>query len=413
MRRIRGKNDWALLSLARLVFHSLGDDLEAWRTVTEHWRALGKDLRHLEVPPELAPQLGVPLELSRRREAPQEDDDMTEAESTAIHEPKWKKRKSFDGSTCGYVACSRKAEGYVSGKRSTKEGQNGALWYGPACTPCVRGWHKTLRPISLAELAQQRNGLSDLAAVLDLEVGEVEQRLEAAGIDAKGRHWELRNPRNGAIMSAPTNGAPQGQAAQETVALAVVIPYDSIEAKTAEAQQTLVALQSFQITCQEQMDYASGYLQRVKGLWSELDEQRKQAGRPLNKKLQEIRNKFSPALDFLSQVEARLKQCIQEGYRLAQQAQAGAFQQAEAALEQGNLPGAALATQAAVASDVNLSPGISMRKLIRFQIMDPSQLPAPFWSPDPSKVQAAIDAGHRQIPGVHIWEEDNVAARRA
>ena len=91
------------------------------------------------------------------------------------------------------------------------------------------------------------------------------------------------------------NSVPQSPffaAAEETVALAVVIPYDSIEAKTAEAQQTLVALQSFQITCQEQMDYASGYLQRVKSLWSELDEQRKQAGRPLNKKLQEIRNSF-------------------------------------------------------------------------------------------------------------------------
>ena len=405
--RMTSKRDWATLSLARLVFHSLGDDLEAWQTVVEHWRALGKDLRFVEVPPELAPQLGVPIELARRREALQEDEDMTEVESTAAGEPKWKKRKSFDGATCGYVACHRKPDGYVAGRRSTKEGQNGALWYGPACNECIRAWHKSLSALPLAELAQQRNGLSDLAAVLDLEVGEVEQRLEAAGIDAKG------NPRNGAAMANSVPQSPFFAAAEETVALAVVIPYDSIEAKTAEAQQTLVALQSFQITCQEQMDYASGYLQRVKGLWSELDEQRKQAGRPLNKKLQEIRNKFSPALDFLSQVEARLKQCIQEGYRLAQQAQAGAFQQAEAALEQGNLPGAALATQAAVASDVNLSPGISMRKLIRFQIMDPSQLPAPFWSPDPSKVQAAIDAGHRQIPGVHIWEEDNVAARRA
>jgi hypothetical protein len=54
-----------------------------------------------------------------------------------------------------------------------------------------------------------------------------------------------------------------------------------------------------------------------------------------------------------------------------------------------------------------------MRKVIRFQVQDPSQVPAPYWSVDNAKIQAAIDAGTYQINGVSIWQEDNVSSRQS
>lgn len=399
---------------AQLVSHLLSGDkgIEVWRLVVEHWRAQGRDLKHLEIPPELASQLGVPMDVTKERrplrdDNEEEEESMTAADSSyagsAKNEPRWKKRKEFSGDECGYQGCTHKADGYVQGVRSTKEGKSDArgLWFGPACTSCVRKFHDTLVPLTLAQLAAQRNGASDLASILDIELGELQQRLEAAGIDERG------NP----LTTLQHNS--EVTARQESFAIEVVIPYDSIEQKSAEAQQTLSALGAFQITTQEQMDYASSYLQRVKALFKELDEQRLAISRPFVKRVKEVQSRFKPALNLLSEVEAVLKNRIQAGYAYAQQQQAAAFGQAEAALAQGDMPGAALATQQAVAADISLSPGISMRYQLKWEVLDVSQLPGICWSPDPAKIQALIDAGHREIPGVRIWEEPILAARRA
>lgn len=407
------------LKTAQLISHLLANEhgLEVWRLVVEHWKAQGRNLKFLEIPPELASQLDVPMDATkeRRREPPdeaeEEEERMTAASTaessytgSAKNEPRWKKRKEFSGDECGYQGCSKPADGYVQGIRSTKEGKNdaaqGRLWFGPACTACVRKFHPTLVPMTLAQLAQQRNGASDLASLLDIELGALQQRLEAAGIDERGQP-----------LTAVQHNS-EASAKQESFAIEVVIPYDSLAQKSAEAEQTLAALGSFQITTQEQMDYASSYLQRIKALYKELDEQRLAVSRPFVKRVKEVQSRFKPALQLLSQVEDVLKDRIQAGYAYAQQMQAAAFGQAQVALERGDQRGAAIATQQAIAADVTLSPGISLRPRLRWEVVDPSQVPGVLWSVDPVKVDAAIDAGYREIPGVRIWEEQGVAARQ-
>ena len=409
------------------------EDIESWRVVVEHWRAQGRDLRHLEVPPELASQLGVPMDMTkeRRRDDDEEgDDDMARAAATtdeteteyrgsAKGEPKWKKRREFDGDDCGYQGCTRKADGYVVGTRSTKEGKSGRIWFGPACTKCVRKWHDTLVPLTLAQLAQQRKGASDLATVLDLEVGEVRRRLQAAGIDENG------NPLGGAAPSSaevqqtpqsaalvPSNGQPQQTETGEfSFVVLVKIPFDAIAAIVGEMSQTLQSLEPFEIFNQDQMNYASSYLQRLKGLANQIELHRKEIAKPFQQQVKAIKAHFDPAADALSRVEALLKKKILDGYERAKASQAASFQQAEAAIAQGNTQGAALATQQAVASDMTLAPGISARTTIKWEIVDVSKLPSWAWSPDPAKIQQAIDMGHRQIDGVRIWEEAGLAAR--
>jgi hypothetical protein len=357
----------------------------------------------------------------RRRDSEEDDEETHMKKQTetvgeanagsATNEPTWKKRKEFDGTTCGYVGCTHDADGYVQGTRSTKEGANGRLWYGPACTPCVRKWHSTLVPMSLAQLAAQRTGASDLAGILDLEVGEVIKRLAAAGIDERGQKLAQQTAEAGATLAEVFAEPGAAIAQRQEYTIAVVVPFDSIEAVRSEMAQTLAGIAGFVITNQDQMDYASSYLQRVSGLSNEIDAARKAISKPFRKQVEAIQTYFAPALEALAEVKAGLKQCIQAGYQLAQQTQASAFQAAEAALASGNLQQAGLATQNAIAADLALPKGLSMRTRLRWEVVDPSQVPGPLWSIDATKVDAAIDAGHREIPGIRIWEDQSIAAR--
>jgi len=191
----------------------------------------------------------------------------------------------------------------------------------------------------------------------------------------------------------------------------VKIPFDAIGAIVTEMSQTLVNLAPFEIMSQEQMNYASSYLQRLKGLAQQIELHRKEIAKPFQLQVKKIKQYFDPADEALGKVEAVLKQKILAAYERARLAQAASFQQAETAIAQGDTTGAAIATQQAVAADMTLAPGISTRSTIKWEIVDPSKLPAWAWSPDPQKIQQAVDMGHRQIDGVRIWEEPILAAR--
>ena len=379
--------------------------LEDWQAVLEYWRGQGRDLKHLEIPPELAVALGVPLTVTvaKREVDMTEQDTETESFSTEL---KWKKRKEFDGKSCGIQGCNNKPDGYIAGKRATKESKNGRLWYGPACKACVSKAHPSLTPMSLAELAHQRNGASDLALVMDLEVGDVLKRLDSAGIDENGRLLK-----DALAADAIDETVEPLHPHIESFAIALSIPYDDMLAKKTEAEGTIVALQEFHITNQEQMDYASTYLARVKGLYKEIEAQRKDVSKPFRKQVEEIQKLFTPALERLLEVENLLKLKIQEGLARAQQAQQEAFVQTERALATGNLAQAAEAAQQAVASDVTLSKGVHTTSKLRFEVVSPADVPAWAWSPDPAKIQAAIDAGWTEIPGVRIFAQETVVSR--
>lgn len=344
-------------------------DFDTWDVLIGFWTKQGRDIAFLNVPSTILQQ----------REAR-----MIETK------PTWKKKKFFDGTECGYSNCKNPAEGYIA--ETTRPTKGGAsLWFGPACTPCVRRWHDTLTPMPLADLARQRNGASDLAVVLDVEVGEVLRRLQAAGIDERGQ--------------------PLAPGMALAVAENVAVPVPTLDAIVVETSEVLAFLNTFHVMNQQQMDMASGWLQDVKVKWATIEAQRKHYAKPLQDKIKEVQAYFKPALELLAGAESILKQKISEGALRAQAAQQAALAAAHQALQQGDMQGVAIATQGVQASDVSLTPGVSMRPIVRFEITDPGLLPPVFWSPDPVKVQGAIDAGHREIPGVRIWEEQSVASR--
>jgi hypothetical protein len=350
----------------------------------------------------------------------------------ALGTVKWKKRREFEGDMCGYAGCAKKADGYVSGVRSTKEGERDrrSLWYGPACVSCVSKWHPNLNPMSLAELAQQRNGASDLAAVLDIEVGEVHKRLAAAGVNERGQL--LNQPPQGQDMTQQTPSTALAVGVGENIAsavenhnISVAVPYSVIGAIRSEMAATAQALSEFVIRTQEQMDYASKYMQRVKGLLNEVEDKRKDIARPFRDVINNIQEHFNPVKIDLQNVEAMIKARIDEAYRWSQQQKAQSFVEAQGALAAGDHQGVAVATQGAMAADLSLAHGVSIRPKVCFEVVDTSQLPGIYWSPDPSKIQAYLDTldlnqlqdalatGYVIISGVLVWVDNTVAARAA
>ena len=337
--------------------------------------------------------------------------------------PKWRVQKYFTADLCGYLGCGSNAEGYVADTRPTKGGED-RLWFGPACGKCVEKWHPSLKPTSLADLARQRNGASDLALILDVEVGEVQKRLFKAGIDEKG------NPLGGFPQQQPQplqqQSVPETPVAMaEVVAAApqnaiivtqpVQIPVPMLKQVYDEGAAFIASLQNFHIYDQAGMDLANTIVKECKLKWQAIEKLRKQTTKPLRQKFTEAQGFFTPVLNLLAEGERILKQKITEGDQRAQQAQQAALLAAQAAHQQGDIAGVAMATQQAVAADIALPKGTSIRGNIRWQYVDFSLLPAEFWSyqPDSNKVQAAVDAGYYSIPGVRVWEEPIVSVRTA
>jgi hypothetical protein len=416
--------------------------LEDWRALLEFWQGQGKDLRHLEIPPELAEKLGVPLNVTKRPEVKEDsEEDMPRArkmdQGVVVNIPapqqqdtmqnfKWKKRKVFDGTSCGHVECNHISAGYILGTRSTKDGKNGQIWYGPACVACCRKYHPSLMPMPLSELASQRNGASDLALILDLEVGEVLKRLDAAGVDDKGRRLEpLELPDTetaASLLAAPTTNLQAGVLPDGTEVefrkydITVGVPLKSISEKTAEAQSALAALAQFEIQTQEQMDYASQYAQRVLALDAELEKQRKAIAKPFADAAIAQQKPFKFCHKLFMEVVEILKKKIDEAYVRAGQVKQLAYTQAEQALVSGDMQAVSAATQQAAAADITLSKGISRRSSIKWEIVNPALVPQELCSmlPDPAKIQWAVDNGYYQLgEGIRVWEEGTIAAQKA
>jgi hypothetical protein len=409
-------------------------NLDDWRALIDHWRDQTRDIRHLDIPANIAATLGIEL--------PKEID-MTD-ESTAEHEPlgaKWKKKKYFDGSTCGLKDCKRAPDGYVCDTKPTKGNPNGHLWFGPACKKCLEKLGYPVEAIiPLKELARQRGGASDLALVLDIEVGEALKRLAAAGIDEQGNTpvdqteetpppvvetisgpivtpppgegscGQTHSVEAGGQLALPDNGAAPSEAIVATPT--IQMPTTVLVAHDTEAQGVIAFLQTFHVVDQPSMDNASLWVKEVKKKWNHLDETRKALGKPLREGLEQIQGYFKPAQDALKKAESILKAKIAEGNQRAQQAQQQALAAAQQAHATGNMQGTIAAAQQAATADVALPQGISQQMVVKFEVVDPSQLPGQYWSPDSNLIQAAINAGWRQIPGVRIWEEPQISARQ-
>lgn len=425
-------------------------DIEDWRTVIEYWLAKGHNLEHIEIPDDIAAQLGYVLTVKTSistTDNTETSDDVPAAEDVAqqTSPPKdknmlaWKRKAYFDGTECGVKGCDKSAVAYAQGQKPTKGGAAGAVWFGPVCQEHATQMSQTATVAPLMQLCQSAGSLSAAALVLDVEVGEVIKRLAALGLnpdltangqgaqgaqdlrgepsaesvlpttDARGQPYAL------SLAAQAFTVAPPGQALDTIVVNATVAIPTYVGDGLTLAKQGLQTWAGVQIRDQQTMQYAQSVLARVKGWWKNLDELRLELARPLREKIDEIQSRFKPPMAELQKLEAVIKGAMLEGDAWAKALAATSMQQAQSALHAGNMPAVAAATMQATQADLHLPRGVSKRITITWNVTDINLLPNELKKvvPDDTKIQFAIDLGHRNIPGVTLLEAETLAARSA
>ncbi len=196
---------------------------------------------------------------------------------------------------------------------------------------------------------------------------------------------------------------------------------DEVKARAFKAAtenvEFLGVVKGYVIQSDDEYEDAAELLKVVKHKFKVLDEERTVSVKPLNDEVKEINAWFKPALDRLKECEGELKK-IMGAYSLRKQEEqqrllAEASKAAEAALVTATDPQAnvmALVQQATAAQAPKVA-GVSVSKVWKWELLDPAQVPAEYWSIDPAKLDAAVKAGARDIPGVRVYEDARVIAR--
>jgi len=206
---------------------------------------------------------------------------------------------------------------------------------------------------------------------------------------------------------------PKDPMAKKTAPAALAVaPDTAIEASQAgdAARRMLQQLKALPVTA-ENAEVVGSILVDVKTRYKELDARMKAITAPMRAAEKGVRDLFRPALTALAEAEALLKQGLSDAARAQQAANAAAMQQAQAALAQGDVRGAALA--ATTLTPVQAVEGVQMKEVWNFRVVDPNSVPRELCSPDDAKIKAYIAAGARQIPGVLVELGTQVSVRTA
>jgi len=198
-----------------------------------------------------------------------------------------------------------------------------------------------------------------------------------------------------------------------------LVPYQGAQKEAIEnhdtAKEVLASIKAMEIVDDASFKEAADILKQVKTWTKELEGKRDSVTKPLNAVLTVIRGWFKPTLDTLSQAEASLKHSI-AGYELMARAKNEAAMKAMAEAAQAkDMPGVSLAVSGIVGTPK--VAGLNVRKVLKWRVVDASQVPREYLSIDPSKVDAAVTAAKGtitpvpSIPGIEFYEDSVVSAR--
>jgi hypothetical protein len=176
----------------------------------------------------------------------------------------------------------------------------------------------------------------------------------------------------------------------------------------AVADDWLEAMKDSVIENDEDQRGAALLLQNVKANYKSIEKEREKITVPMNAALKAVNDLFRPPREKLLSLEKILKTKIAEYLQRKALANHVAIQAAasaptsEAAIE-----------QLAKVELVEAPAGVSVREVEKFEVVNPEQVPRYLCSPDTKKIQDELAKGNRAIPGVRVFKEAVVSARRA
>lgn len=165
-------------------------------------------------------------------------------------------------------------------------------------------------------------------------------------------------------------------------------------------------MEQLPVTNDQEEAFAAQLLREVKEHWTSIDAQRKTITKPLNEVVKATQAVFKPILGVLEDEERILKDKL-AGYAEVKESRNTAALQAAAVAPTPQVAQQAMAFVAPVAAP----PGVSIRKVWKFEVTDPDLVPRELCSPDPQKIsnRAAVT---QDIPGVRFFQESVVTSRR-
>lgn len=149
---------------------------------------------------------------------------------------------------------------------------------------------------------------------------------------------------------------------------------------------------------------------------------------PLNQQVKLIRGDFDAMAAPAAEAEQILRGKVAVYYRekqeaarreeerlrkLAEKRQEKAIAKAEAKGEEPPLPVIPMPTIAAPAKTTRTETGsaVTMRKVWKWRVVDEQQIPREYFVLDEKKLNAVVKAGLREIPGVEVYETEEVTVR--
>jgi hypothetical protein len=175
------------------------------------------------------------------------------------------------------------------------------------------------------------------------------------------------------------------------------------------AQRSLEFFKDKKLASQEDLETATQALNLVKKKAKWLEETQAEFTKPHRQAEEVVRGWFRPGLQECKQAEALLKGLVSSYHlEVARVAQARMLEASKAA-QAGD--GQACVQALAAAPTVEKTQGTSLKKVLKFEVTDPTAVPRELCSPDAAKIQSAMTLGAREIPGVRIWEDFQVAQR--
>lgn len=188
---------------------------------------------------------------------------------------------------------------------------------------------------------------------------------------------------------------------------------------TQTSAQLLGQAELFTVSTQEDALQASRMLVQLSGAVKEVEARRKFFTGPLREHIKRIEALFKPVVERLEKADMLLRQKLldyqQEVSRRQAEERARLLSEATEAQAGGDTETAlALATQASELDTVQRTThveegSVQTRKVWTFEVEDLGKVPMEYLSLDESKVRAAIRAGIREVPGLRIFQKEQLA----
>jgi len=193
------------------------------------------------------------------------------------------------------------------------------------------------------------------------------------------------------------------------ITLAVVKKDRDIIAESKQIEKVLKEITDLKVTNDESSQKGAEMLSRLKKAKDALEKKRKEITKPLVDEKRDIDNYFKTFTVPVEEAERKMRNKMQ----VFLSAKAEQERKAQEKLaKQAEKNGVELVEAPIVPQAVQTEQGsVTTRKVWKFEVVDPSTIPGKYFVLDESLIRADVKAGVREIPGVRIYESDEVVVR--